>query len=134
MTAVARFWDKIELDGSCWAWTGGLGHNGYGQFEVDGHNLRAHRFSYETFVEPIPAGHQLDHLCRNRRCVRWSHLEPVLPRENIRRGTNHVARHMASSACPQGHPYSGTNNRGERICRICMRAAGRRSEREASGR
>jgi len=28
----------------------------------------------------------LDHLCRNRACVRPSHLEPVTQTENIRRG------------------------------------------------
>jgi len=36
-------------------------------------------------VGPIPRGMELDHLCRNRRCVRISHLEMVTSVENHRR-------------------------------------------------
>ena len=34
---------------------------------------------------PIPPRKQIDHLCRNRRCVRPSHLEMVTHRKNQRR-------------------------------------------------
>ena len=35
---------------------------------------------------PIPAGMVIDHLCRNRNCVRPDHLEVVTPAQNTRRG------------------------------------------------
>jgi hypothetical protein len=41
---------------------------------------------YEALTGSIPADLQLDHLCRVRNCVNPAHLEPVTPRENVRRG------------------------------------------------
>jgi hypothetical protein len=35
---------------------------------------------------PVPAGHQLDHLCKKRACVNPDHLEAVPQAENLRRG------------------------------------------------
>lgn len=71
----------------CWNWTRAIGSNGYGQIGVGGDRKQyAHVASYEQFVGPIPAGMQLDHLCRNRRCINPKYLEPVTPRENTRRG------------------------------------------------
>ena len=68
-------------------------------------------------------GLEPDHLCRNRSCVRPSHLEAVTHLENMRRGKN-----GAKSNCPEGHPLRGHNlwrvtNSGTgwtaRLCRIC---------------
>jgi hypothetical protein len=93
-----RFWAKVDKNGPlpdespdlgpCWVWTGYIDKNtGYGQFgsKGNGSNL-PHRIAYEYLREPIPKGKHLDHLCRRRACCRPSHLEPVTPRENIRRG------------------------------------------------
>lgn len=88
-----RFWEKIDLSGDCWIWTlapngraGGYGRGGgYGRFTVSYKphvRVLAHRFAYEQLVGPIPEGMELDHLCRNTRCVRPEHLEPVTMREN----------------------------------------------------
>jgi hypothetical protein len=38
----------------------------------------------------------LDHLCRRRNCVCPSHLDPVTPAENIRRGA--AARYAAAQS------------------------------------
>jgi hypothetical protein len=58
----------------------------YAMVTVGGRTNRAHRLMYEQEVGPIPAGMVIDHLCRNHRCIRPSHLEPVTRGENTRRG------------------------------------------------
>ena len=70
--------------GECWFWLGNVDEYGYGR--VGGRKRRAHRVWFELVRGPIPAGMDLDHLCRNRRCVRPDHLEIVTRQENIRRG------------------------------------------------
>lgn len=90
----------------------------------------AHRVAYELLIGPIPAGMTLDHLCRNRLCVNPVHLEAVTNRVNILRGTSPAAIHARKVACPNGHPYSGRERRGTRICHTCMAARKRRRNRE----
>lgn len=51
-------------------------------------NARAHRYAYELAYGPIAEGLVIDHLCRNKPCVRPDHLEAVTNAENIRRGKN----------------------------------------------
>ncbi len=81
-----RFWEKVNKTKACWLWTAAL-NVGYGVFGVKaGRNMLAHRWAYEDANGPIADGTHLDHLCRTPACVRPSHLEPVLPRENMRRG------------------------------------------------
>lgn len=70
----------------CWVWTGAKQSAGYGALRVDGRVVLAHRHAYEQAVGPIPAGLQLDHLCRVTDCVNPEHLEPVTNRENVLRG------------------------------------------------
>jgi hypothetical protein len=92
----ARFWQKVSKNGPvpdyaphlgpCWLWTGGLDGKGYGQFGLGGKHVRAHRFAYELLVKPIPAGLDLDHLCRVITCVNPAHLEPVTRQVNRQRG------------------------------------------------
>lgn len=87
-TLMERFWAKVERDPSgCWLWTASLADGGYGHFG----RWKAHRYAYETLVEPVPHGLDLDHLCRVRHCVNPSHLEPVTRAENLRRGTHKLS-------------------------------------------
>lgn len=128
-----RFWSKVNqaTESGCWEWTGSLDRHGYGWFSIAAKPIRAHRWSYEHHVGPIPAGLVLDHLCRNPSCVNPAHLEPVTSQENIRRGT---VPHSSKTHCPHGHPYSGDNlivdKRGHRSCRTCRRSqdAARRAQ------
>jgi hypothetical protein len=70
----------------CWIWQRSL-RNGYGQLARCQNGERyAHRFYYIELRGPIPAGLDLDHLCRIRACVNPDHLEPVTRAENLRRG------------------------------------------------
>lgn len=99
--ALDRFFDKLDnplpLIG-CWEWRGAIQSAGYGCFELRRDRpLLAHRYAYEELVGPIPDGLQLDHLCRNRRCVNPAHLEPVDHRTNCLRA---VARRRLEERTP----------------------------------
>ncbi len=83
-----RFWAMVEKIGGdgCWLFTGAKTADGYGSFRAGESVVLAHRYAWiEANGEPA-AGHELDHLCRNRPCIRPSHLEPVTHRENVHRG------------------------------------------------
>lgn len=96
MTFYERFWNKVDENGPipehdaglgcCWEWTASVGNNGYGHFfPAAGTMDLAHRMAYMLVKGDIPEGLQIDHLCRNKRCVNPDHLEPVTPRENTQR-------------------------------------------------
>lgn len=72
----------------CWVWNLAVMPNGYGQQAKPGGRgtALAHRVYYEEARGPIPAGLDIDHLCRVRACVNPDHLEPVTRSENLRRG------------------------------------------------
>ena len=69
----------------CWEWTGARVPGGYGKLTIKGKSVSAHRKFYEDAKGAIPEGYYLDHLCKNRPCVRPDHLEVVTPTENVRR-------------------------------------------------
>jgi len=115
-----------HTSGDCWPWQGALGSNGYGRFTLRGVAMTAHRAAYLLLVGTIPAGMQIDHLCRNRSCVRPDHLEPVTPRENLLRApASQAARKSAQTTCVRGHELVQSPV-GRRRCRSCSREASRR--------
>ncbi len=142
-----RFWAKVEKNGPipeyrpdlgpCWIWTAALKPSGYGQFMIGGRCCYAHRVAYETTVGIIPAGLELDHLCREPRCCNPAHLEPVTGAENHRRSTGpaklaEVYRaKRARTCCRYGHAYRSAtavdkNGRRYRVCSECANATQRR--------
>lgn len=139
VAAEIRFWRNVgeRAPGQCWIWKASVNRYGYGQFHDGVRAINAHRWAYERFVGAVPEGLQLDHLCRNRRCVNPAHLEAVTVRENLMRGETHAARNVAKTHCPAGHEYAGANLRvgpdRRRYCRTCIREKARsRAQRLAS--
>lgn len=116
---------KVVAQGECWEWTGSKTRNGYGQVGIGGVNQMAHRVFYEYFVTGIPAGLDLDHLCRSRACVNPWHLEPVSRSVNLYRAETLGKYNLKKTHCPKGHEYSPSNTRitgaGSRACRACER-------------
>lgn len=127
MSAEQRFWSKIDLDfeTGCWNWSSSLNRNGYGEFWFNGTSVRAHRFSFELLKSKILHGLQLDHLCRNRKCVNPNHLEAVTNHENVIRGIGPTAKNYSKTHCESGHEFTKENTylkkHGGRECRTCMK-------------
>lgn len=141
----ARFWEKVnksggyvdfadplvrvsEADGECWVWSAFVHPMGYGFFHSYSYGcpLGAHRVAY--FLEhgiwsSRKDGTTVDHLCRNKLCVR--HLELVPHRVNAIRGAGPTAVNSAKTHCIHGHKFSAENTYleagGSRKCRICRR-------------
>ena len=133
ISTLERLLQKISItENGCWEWQASLARGNYG---VIGHKRRtvyAHRFSYEHYKGRVPDGLQIDHLCKNPKCVNPEHLEAVTPSENTRRSdAPRIAaeRHLAITHCPKGHPYDLINTRyykGKRFCKECNRLSKQR--------
>lgn len=126
-----RFHEKYVHDHAtgCMIWTGARnGKPGYGTFKSgDGKMVLAHRFSYEAFVAPIPAGLVIDHLCRNRRCINPEHLRCVTAEQNLKApGSLSLAARSSWTHCSHGHEFTEANTyikaNGCRMCRTCSRS------------
>jgi hypothetical protein len=128
----AYVWDRVHRGEVCWAWTGTIGPDGYGRLWFNGVIYMAHRIVYELLMGPITE-ETLDHLCRNRPCVRPSHLEPVSRGENMLRGETNAGRNRRKTHCVRGHPFDEENTRfratGGRRCIACSREDSRRANR-----
>lgn len=136
---MARFFAKVDKTEGCWLWTGGVSSHGYSHFWLDGRTVTGHWFAYDRLVGPVPAGLQLDHLCRVKRCVNPAHLEAVTAQVNTHRGVHapevaaaRIARkgNYTKTHCKWGHEFTPENTyihptRGTRHCRVC---AARRSQ------
>jgi len=109
----------------CWIWGLYCDPQGYARMKVNGRPGLAHRYAYEDVVGPVPAGCELDHLCRQPSCVNPDHLEAVTHAENVRRGWPAQKAH-----CAHGHPYDEANTyfrpNGRRDCRACTAERQRR--------
>lgn len=120
-----RFWDKVTFAEGCWLWTGACNSNGYGNYFHRNSYWNAHRVAFNALVGDIPAGLQIDHLCRVRCCVNPAHLEAVSPRENTLRGNSLSAQKAKQTHCQHGHELEAPRPIGGKLsrrCRYCDRA------------
>ena len=128
-------WDRIaprlaRNESGCWVWTGASMSNGYGVVQLA--NPRrvglVHRVVYEHHRGLIPAGLEIDHVCRVRLCANPDHLRAVTRRENtLAAGSLAVAKaHADKTHCKNGHEFTAENTylwKGKyRICRACSAA------------
>lgn len=128
-TAIERLWSHVRYNPAtgCWLHIGGKSGKGYCQILIGGRLgkiVPAHRFSFETYRGPIPAGLEPDHLCRVRHCMNPWHMEPVTHRENVLRSDGIAARQAKQTHCIRGHSFTPENIRWEgrkRKCKACAR-------------
>ena len=111
--------------GPCMVWEGARSKAGYGQKRINGKLEYVHRLSAQERFGPIPAGMQVDHLCRNRACYNADQLEIVTRQENVRRGEagQHKKALLLRRHCNRGHGLTTENvkitSSGGRECRAC---------------
>ena len=114
----SRWKGRVSLGGGCWEWTAGKSTHGYGVIGPKGGQLYAHRVAWvAAHGRDVPHGLEIDHLCRNRACVRPDHLDLVTHRVNTLRGFSPAAEKARREACDKGHPF--TQYADQRRCRIC---------------
>lgn len=126
----------------CSNWRGAIDAYGYGRLNLNGKWAMIHRVAWIYENGPVPDGKQLDHLCRNRKCIRLSHLQAVSAELNILRGISPSAINARKTHCIKGHELSGQNifirhrpNRPDsRMCLQCSREWAKKSYYTLAGR
>lgn len=80
---------QLDYKTPCHIWTGptsGTGRGGdYPRMSLDGQTVAVHLVMWTNVHGFIPGKKQLDHKCRNRRCVNPDHLELVTHLQNQKR-------------------------------------------------
>lgn len=109
-----RFLQRIDINtpNGCWLWTAGRFDKGYGAFRVNGKQLKAHRWAYEHYIGPIPAGQLVCHSCDVPACVNPDHLFIGSHDDNMRDMT-------AKGRC---NPIRGSRSRLARLTEEEVRA------------
>lgn len=133
MLVPERIRRLVVVGEGCWTSTSWHNSAGYAYTHWEGRDHPLHRVLFEILIGPVP-GLDLDHLCRNTRCVNPGHLEPVTHRENIRRG-----KAATKTSCKYGHDWNEPRNvlirtNGTRICAECNRQRCRQHYAQRVGR
>jgi len=125
---LIRLFSKISISQTsfyqgvpCWEWTGQISPQGYGMAWWNPAKTTAHRIFYAWLCGALPCGRgnaDIDHLCRNRRCVNPVHLELVTRQVNLLRGVGFPATNAQKPVCKYGHPFT-VRPSGGRYCKTC---------------
>lgn len=103
-----RFWNSMENgDNGCWLWTASTDKSGYGLLRVAGKTKLAHRYAYELMVDAIPDGLQIDHICRERKCVNPQHLRLATAKQNAENRSRECLTSMSGVRGVYPHRESG---------------------------
>lgn len=139
-TPIQERWKSryvIDPTTGCWNWTGTISR-GYGYIRGNSVNYMAHRVAWESASgRPIAAGHEIDHLCRNKSCVNPDHLDEVTHTVNMER----IPKKPQITHCKHGHKFTPKNTavcrskgRDIRRCVTCHRVNVREAQRRYRAR
>ena len=100
----ARFWSRVQINGSneCWPWIAYRNGAGYGNWRgPEGKTLYAHRVAYTLLVGEIPNGITIDHTCKGK-CCNPAHMAQMTQSENSSK--------PKVDSCRCGNPRRGTHD------------------------
>ena len=109
--------DKSDPDG-CWTWTRATNKYGHGRMRdpEQGRARLVHVIAFELKYGPVPQGQEVDHRCRNPRCLRVDHLALATKTTNAenRRGANkNSASGVRNVSWSQGAWMVMVNSKGQ---------------------
>ncbi len=102
---AARMANRIrQMPNGCIEWVGSKTPHGYGKIGYRGKRFYTHRLTYIAENGEVPESKVIDHICRNRSCLRVDHLQAVsqkLNMENLSEVSSSSSGHRGVSWCSQ---------------------------------